>query len=565
MTGLLPDWKDFKNLEQPGLFKSTFSRRLMEFSSEYKIDLAKYPALKMWDGKNWKGRHTLVDLIDLYPWFFEYGYNMDEINFVATPKELEENPLCYSDYFGVIFNLFNGLFESIDREYRFQLDKTFTITKNEPIIREKLISLIPFLNQYGLAFTENDIQGSLQLGKIFLEFTETIKSFPIIFQVGFHQNYETNQLYFKIEISSGGDFEASYHQLFGSVLEQLSTKEYTGTKNYFIPYRLFLINEIEQINQYSPIELMESFLQDFTIACAKQDLQFLDIKPYLPEIEKYQQSINESLDSILPSIKEIISNKIHPIRNWMRKFIYVDAVSSNKVTNHTLNWGIETNENQVNTGVIFNVENIQQGEEITSKILSFNKIHPQTSLNCTYNFKDGGLWLGDTIIPLLSASSYKKGFGVNKASIDDKKTSWCGNTTTNKEWIQIQFDKPTLVFSLKIQGAVDRSFYPKELKITNSFDGKNWIENRIIKLKNTENEEINLDQLITKFIRIEVIEFEKTPGLSLDVQIKPLKNVPMTLKWMTSLDDWTQLEPNVKQIPEKIKTLKEFFKGSIGI
>lgn len=87
----------------------------------------------------------------------------------------------------------------------------------------------------------------------------------------------------------------------------------------------------------------------------------------------------------------------------------MDSVYSNKITPHNLSWGLERKNNQLNVGVILEIENAHKGAEITDKIIQFNKLYPDTEYTSlsAHSIQDG-TWLEDTITQYLQASSNKK-------------------------------------------------------------------------------------------------------------------------------------------------------------
>ena len=567
MTGLLPDWKDFKNLQYPGLFQSIFKNCLKDFVIEYRENLINYPSLKVWDGKNMRGKHTLVEILDNYPWFYEFGYQMDEINFNTTIEEIYNDPFCFIEHFDIIFNLFNGLFEVIDREYRYLLKQNFSLESIESKSIEKLESLIPTCLNYGLSFQNSDIQGSGIEGRVYLEIEQTIKSYPVIFNVGFHQNYQTNQIYFKIEISCGGNFEPEFHQLLGNVLETFKEWEFENSHAYFIPSRLFIVTEIDEIESFDACKIVEKLLNDFTLQCATNDLQLFNLKLNTPEIELHQSKIDQQLEGLMPTIQTLSSNKIYTIRNWMKKLRYVDSVYSNKITPHNLSWGLEQKNNQLNVGVILAIENAHKGAEITDKVIRFNELYPTTE--CTSlldNSKQDGIWLEDTITQYLQASSNKKGSGVNQAAINNS-GAWCADSKEKNAWIELNLNEPVFFLRLKIQGAPNGNYAPKEIKISYSFDGKNWNEYNTFQINIEENQiqEIQFPSIIAKFLRISITDFNNSPGLRLDACIKRIEPTRVELKWMQPLENLNELDTSFATIPEKISIIKEFFKQSIGV
>lgn len=71
--------------------------------------------------------------------------------------------------------------------------------------------------------------------------------------------------------------------------------------------------------------------------------------------------------------------------------------------------------------------------------------------------------------------------------------------------------------------------------------------------------------MIAKYFRIYITDFKSAPGLRMDACIKRIEPTPMELKWMQPLEDFNELVTTFSIIAEKIATIKEFFKQSIGV
>jgi hypothetical protein len=107
--GYLPDWKDYKGLENYGLLLSIYVNHLKAFANEYETDLKKYPNLVVWDGLNNNRHYSFTDSIKKFPWFYDHIYGFDQIQFVYNAQEIVSNPSILIEGFDISFNLFNGL------------------------------------------------------------------------------------------------------------------------------------------------------------------------------------------------------------------------------------------------------------------------------------------------------------------------------------------------------------------------------------------------------------------------------------------------------------------------
>jgi hypothetical protein len=251
----------------------------------------------------------------------------------------------------------------------------------------------------------------------------------------------------------------------------------------------------------------------------------------------------------------------------MKKLRYVDSVYSNKITPHNLSWGLERKNIQLNVGVILEIENAHKGAEITDKIIQFNKLYPDTEYTSlsAHSIQDG-TWLEDTITQYLQASSNKKGSGVNQAAINNS-GAWCADSKEKNAWIELNLNEPVFFLGLKIQGAPNGNYAPKEIKISYSFDGKNWNEYNTFQINIVENQiqEIQFPHLIAKFLRIYITDFNNSAGLRIDACIKRIEPTRVELKWMQPLENLNELDTTFATIPDKISKIKEFFAQKIGI
>ncbi|NBO61863.1 MAG: hypothetical protein EBU82_13025, partial [Flavobacteriia bacterium] len=213
MIGFLPNRKDEKLLENAGLLYALFALNLKEFTEKFMDDIRQYPHLKMWDSINFCGNYPLSEITEKYPWFYTYLYALDEIQFVLPMQELVENPSSVQETFDISFNLFNGLFDEVIRDYQNLKSSTYLIHEFETTISVKLKELFPIFDQFGLieqqhkkeklndvneATSEeaevveevlNGLTGSVNHGHFSKTFRTKEQGFPLLISFSVRQDY----------------------------------------------------------------------------------------------------------------------------------------------------------------------------------------------------------------------------------------------------------------------------------------------------------------------------------------------------------------------------------------
>ncbi|MFM7723645.1 MAG: hypothetical protein ACKO7O_02525, partial [Bacteroidota bacterium] len=258
MIGFLPNRKDEKLLENAGLLYALFARNLKEFTEKFMNDIRQYPHLKMWDSINFCGNYPLSEITEKYPWFYTYLYALDEIQFVLPMKELVENPSVVQDTFDISFNLFNGLFDEVIRDYQNLKSSTYLIHEFETTISVKLKELFPIFDQFGLIEQQNKkeklndvneatseeaevveevlngLTGSVNHGHFSKTFRSKEQGFPLLISFSVRQDYHTNQLFYRMYISCAGYLEPTEHGRIERVLESMLDLEFPTLSMHFL-------------------------------------------------------------------------------------------------------------------------------------------------------------------------------------------------------------------------------------------------------------------------------------------------------------------------------------------
>ena len=585
-TGFLPDWKDYKSIESYGLLLSIFKQHLKEFSIEFKDDLEKYPQLKVWDGINNYGRYSLFELSQNYPWYLDYWYGFDMIQFVIKNEEIVVNPMLISEYFDIGFNLFSGLFEGVNRDYMNMLNDEFDIQLYEKEICERLSDIIPILNNYGLfsdqpiSVEESDgldvekkgnIRGSTSLGFFMVSYREKIKGYPLVLQFVIKQDYQKNKLLFQIQVSSAGYLEEEIHRPIESVLENMTEIEWDDAAVYWIRSRWLLTKEIDSISTFDPCSIAEKFLKELSHRSSRAYADFKGLKFYEPTIEPYLHKSDDLLDALSVSLTEIFSNQIYKERNLMKGCRYIDYVYSKKKVTHWLGWGLEYRDSGLYATVILNVKDTIKGVHFVEPMNKFteeNELWKIDMLSDTSNAIEP-YWIFNSLSEqnLRTSSDWNRNYTAKQAKIDNEKYFWCPKQNDDKQWFQIQLPEVKEIKELKIQGAPHGKTFIKKFNLRYSLDGKNWITLEHLEGLSSGNETniVAFEKKIhASYLRIEPYEFEGYPGLRIDVLVADIAPSKIELSATYLVDSVDKLDQYLSFTEEKIRAVKTFFQQILG-
>ena len=588
MIGFLPNRKDEKLLENAGLLYALFARNLKEFTEKFMEDIRQYPHLKMWDSINFCGNYPLSEITEKYPWFYTYMYALDEIQFVLPMKELVENPSVVQDTFDISFNLFNGLFEEVIRDYQNLKSSTYLIHEFETTISVKLKELFPIFDQFGLIEQQNKkeklndvnvatseevevveevlngLTGSVNHGHFSKIFRSKEQGYPLLISFSVRQDYHTNQLFYRMYISCAGYLEPTLHSPIERVLESMLDLEYPTLSIYFLRSKLVAIFPIENIETCDLREVTYFLLNEFSARCALNYTSFQSLKVHHSAMDLYEPQTVALLNQLMPKISALFSNGITRERNWMKGYRFLDCVSSTKgVGKHWLGWGLEFQQDQMMAGVVLHVEDSLKGAQL------MEQMHNKANNNSAWKFVSKGdttsnppQWiLSNSSALFTSSSDHKQNHKAHHALISNEKTYWCAAKQDDKQWWQVELPEAMTISQLVLKGAPHGKSYVTRFNLMYSVDKKNWqtlsdfegLNDGFSTLELTFESAFN-----AKFIKILPVEFVGWPGLRVDFWGKKIVPSKIELQHWVPVNNEQELVAAVAAFEHNIMEIKAF-------
>ncbi len=593
--GFLPDWKDYKEIEKYGLLLNIFVIHLKEFARNYSEDLKKYPNLLLWDRSNEQSSYSFNESM-LLPWFYDHIYGFEQIQFVHNAEEIAVNPSILIDSFDIAFNLFNGLFEEVNRDYQNLLNFAYEIELNEINVRQKLSDLSGIFSAYGLSEkideesekandSDDDatvnaiktdtpaeetglVKGSAKMGRFYTEFIAKVKGYPLQIVFQFKQDYLNNQLNFSITISCAGYLQPEIHLPVENVLESLQDLKFEGANIHFMRSKLIVVQSVNQIETFDPIKLTEYILDNFANRCAFASVSFLSLKVNRPDLQALEGLSNNALDELTPSLQSSFSNQIYKQRNWMKGYRYIDFVYSGKTVGHWLGWGLEWNGSVCRAGIVFHVSNALKGASFIEQIEKLVDLGKGWEMIIKGESDPSTpIWiLAENKAKLQSSSDYNRNYTAKQGYLENKNKYWCAGKQDTAQWWQIEVDTPLELLKLKLTGAPHCKNFIRKFDLTYSVDGKLWntLENIDGLESGDEIKTIEFESRINfRFLRICPKDFQGWPGLRADVSTREITPNQIEAQWMIPFRDAEELKQILDSLPEKIADIKQF-KG-IGI
>ncbi len=559
-TGFLPDWKDFDKISNLGLLRSIFRSHLIEFIENYSSNLSQYPKLKLWDHLTANSFYSFLESYQQFPSFYKYLYNFEQIQFYLTGIEIANNPLELSDSFDIAFNLFNDLFDGVNRDYQNTLNQVFNIEEKETVILAKLDECVSVFQNYQLI--EIDKKGSANQGFIGLELTQKIKSYPVTFQVQFTQDHLKNELTFQLIVKCAGYLESEYHEKLENVLRLMNETHHFKGESIYMRSLLALIIPIENVDEFDSKTTVNEFLQLLTNTCAENYVEFLGAKVSNPSFDNYCLDSTAFLDELKETAATYFTNQVYEERNPMKGYRFLDYISSNKKVGHWLGWGCTYSNEKTQAGIIFHLSDTLKGAHIKEEMekLSLENSHWKL-VELDQSSEGKTSWIFNDLSPekMTSSTDWNRNYSAKFAAIDSPKNYWCAKKQDDKQWIQFEFDQPMEVSKIKIQGAPHGKFFIKRFVLAYSVDGKNWneltfntelksgMDTSIIPIEN---------QLNAKFIRINVIEFEGYPGLRIDFLASEIIARKLELQALSDVNNSEDLKGLYSQLTERFNDIK---------
>jgi len=589
--GYLPDWKDYKGLENYGLLLSVFVNHLKSFAKEYEVDLNRYPNLVLWDGLNNNKYYSFTDSMKKFPWFYEHMYGFDQIQFIYTAKEIISNPSILIDGFDITFNLFNGLFEGINRDYLNMLNIVFLINTEEKSIRKRLTELEPIFANFGLCETQEDdkekntieeedgvqeerldseentistdgLKGSAYIGYLAREFRSKVKGYPLLISFQIKQDYFTNKLNYLINISCAGYLQPDIHLTVERVLESMQDLKFENTTFYFKRSKFLVVMPIDDIHSFDASPLTSYFLEIFAARCSNALVPFLGLKIHAPIIDQLQPYMIHTLEETKNSIADLFRNELKVERNWKRNCRFVDYVYGSKSMPNWVGWGFEWRNSQLYAGLIFHVRNSIKGDSLKQQmeLISAENTGWEFHVVGEEDPVDPEWILNDVNSYKFSASTeHSKPHTALHALMSNKKTYWAAKVKNSEQWWQVETKEPMLFSKLKFTGSPHGNSHMELFNLSFSMDGTTWqtIQNIEGISNGFDIKEITFEEAFSaRFIRINPIKFIGWPGFRIDFFAKKIMPNQIELQWLNQVNNDVEIEQIFNEIPSKISELK---------
>jgi hypothetical protein len=584
--GYLPDWKDYKDLENYGLLLNVFSNHLKSFVKEYEIDLNKYPNLVLWDSLNNNRYYSFTDSMSKFPWFYDHIYGFDQIQFYYTANEIISNPSILIDGFDITFNLFNGLFEKVNRDYLNMLNGDYLIFSSENKIRESLSKLEPIFVNFGLCEaieeeveqsineevdpvedetakteekpTSDGLNGSKYMGYFARVFKSRIKGYPMVMSFKITQDYFNNKLNFIIYISCAGYLESSMHEPVERILESMQNLNFENAKFYFKRSKFLVVKTIDDIESFDAVPITNFFLDTLATKCGNSRTRFLGLKLYAPLINSLQTAMDSAIDHMNECLKDLIRGQIKSERKWTSGCRYIDYVYGSRSVPSWLGWGFEWRDSKLLAGLVFHVSDSLKGASLAEQMKNL-----ATGIN-DWDFQVVGEaelvnseWIltEDHSFQLSASTEHSKPHTAAHALMSNRKTYWAAKIKDSDQWWQLESKEPMIFSKLKFTGAPPGQSYMEEFNVSYSLNGTDWktIENLEGIQNGLEIKEIEFSDTFTaRFIRINPTKFIGWPGFRIDFFAKKLMPNKIELQWLVPVSNSNEIDQVVSHIHSRV-------------
>ena len=585
--GYLPDWKDYKDLANYGLLLNVFSEHLKMFAKAYAEDLKKHPNLVLWDSLNNHTKYSFTESISKFPWFYDYLYGFDQIQFYHKVEEIIANPSILIDSFDISFNLFQGLFEAVNRDYLNLLDKTYLINEHEQAIRQHLVGLEPILADFGLcepvdedtdknaevetevldevleeAIASDGLKGSTHLGYFAREFRPKVKGYPMAISFQIKQDYLNNRLNFLIYISCAGYLQADRHLPVERVLESMVDLEFENTSFYFKRSKFLAVMPIDDINSFNPILLTQYFLDELATRCAQASVKFNGLKISSPLIKMLGPSLNESLDQCALELPALVGDAIKKERNWVSGARYLDYIYGARNSGTWLGWGFEWKKNQLFAGILLHLRDSVKGASIYTAMESKAQAYSHWKL-----VETGAAEIVDSEWILSNGNGFKFSASTEHSKphtaahglITNKKTYWAAKVKNDEQWWQLESPTPMIFSGMKLAGSPQGNSFMEEFTLSYSTDGTHW--NMLSSLSGVndgvEIKEILFDQSFTaRYVKVHPKKYTGWPGFRVDFFAKKVMPSKIELQWLLPVTTEQELNSVMSEVVSKINEIK---------
>ena len=573
-VGFLPDWKDRKYIEHYGLLTEVTRRNLLAFFRKYEKDFKKYKNLVLWNCNGNDSYATISEMVEKYPWTFQFHYEFDQIQFVYNIQQTISSPYLIGESFDIIFNLFNALIPEIIQDYENSLPE---ITDPLKVHEDQIVKTLHEIELGVQAYfrtsgkVTKEISGTPNDGKMCYKVYATEDGYVVKMTYDLVADYSKNEMYFHLSISSGGRVN-DYHTSMDELIKVFQFSDEEFERNYR-PGHLVFRKKVKLDN--SDDNLVKSaidFTAEFSLHTSKNYMDILGLSPMIDSVNQMVSNINHALDHIIESsVKDSFSNSIKTERNLAKGLYYLDwvAASNKKQGYHWIGWGINaTNPNALMLGITMHMNSVKNGPTLANDLIQFTNDNSNWILNESGNKPDikEAQW-GVGILEddkYSSSTDWNKNHSAKLARLNSepKFANWSSKKCDENQWLQIDLGDVKTIWGVCTQGRYNLDQWVKSYNLLISSDGKNWelIGSEIIgnnDRDSVENYALS-SPILARYIRFQPISWHGWVSMRADVQFSEAPDHSLSISNWQSINDTTITDfPNwvnkeIEQVKNKL-------------
>ncbi len=383
--GFLPDWKDYAKVENFGLLQSVTRKGLYQYIQSYQSDFEKFPDLLLWHQQEDIAYAPFIEVYHKYPWFFDFDFSFEQIQFLVSPKNAAENPGILMESFDIVYNLFNALIPELIKDYETYLtypNPLENYLQHHASFLDRIGDLIHSYRQPSADRKELQIKGDEKLGKQYIQLVAKEKSNHVRLRISVSSDIPAQKLWYEIKVLTAGHTSNTQHQAIDAILLQLSQESFGAGQSYYrkgVLWIRFAIDTSVDFPETNLYDVTDLFLKRYTYELTKAGIQSLDLTPRHAIFEGLKKHIDDTLNQMVQRLTPLFSNKVQQYdRDISKRFMYWDYVSSNKTHGtHWIAWGIKAEQDILEAGLTLYLSDIQKGEGLFRQLTEFASQHPE--------------------------------------------------------------------------------------------------------------------------------------------------------------------------------------------
>lgn len=578
--GLLPDWKDYSKIKNYNLLKQVTRSVLNGFVQNYAKEISKYDNLYLWNYNN-TPFDSLSNAVQQYDWVIREDYNFEQIQFLLTPEEMENNPQSISNAFDISFNLFNGVIPEIINDY------TLVSSEGEDMFEKHFDNCVHLLNDlknvvsrfrddHSVSTNEGNISAQLINGYVGITIESTEEKQKVKFNLQVYYDYLKHTFNVELKFSATSDFNL-WHD---SITEALSKFSLEG-ESLEVYYRKGIL--LVRLNSDDFQELSaraEKWVSDILEMCvqlfAEQSVNPLGFQFNKSHFVENRQNANALLDATGALIEPLLSNKRRTDRKIFQKLEYTDAVGM--VENHKsqlLKWGVDFANEDAVPFVSIRLESDSSNVQLTHQLKSFAEHNPDWTILTMNELKgepvsSSSMW-NESAVVVSASSSWNKKHGPDQArlNLQEGLANWSAKVNDSKQWIQADFGAKKRIEKVAIQGRYNREQWVSKFKILISSDGKKFEQIGEEFSGNSDQQtavEVPLVPApVAQFVRIVPTEWHGHISLRFDVMSSDFQDEPFEMRNNSFSKNLMEYSQTSEHLAKTISKVQEAFPGRFGL